>query len=394
MTRRIDTVESRSKLPARATPYWVRLTPGCSLGYRKLTASSAGTWVARIYDDATRKETWRSLGAFEELPAHQRFPAAKKAAEELSGHLAQGGAADSVTVAQACASYVDHLRAEGQDRTAADTQARFARWVEGDKIARIDVRKLGSHHLRTWRQALIATPVVVNPHAGEEDRITRMRAASSVNRDMTALRAALNLAREHGAVLTDAAWRAALRPLPNADRRRTTYLDRQQRAALITHAPADLGLLLKGLSLVPLRPGALAGLTIAAFDRRLGTLTVGQDKAGAQRTITLPPVTADFFAAQCRGKLPAAPIFARADGKGWIKDGWKKPLKAAAEAAGLPPECTVYTLRHSVITDLVGAGLDVLQVARISGTSVVMIEKFYGHLRSQQAAAALATLAL
>lgn len=394
MTRRIDTVESRSKLPARATPYWVRLTPGCSLGYRKLTASSAGTWVARIYDDATRKETWRSLGAFEELPAHQRFAVAKKAAEELSGHLTQGGAADAVTVAQACVAYVDHLRAEGQDRTAADTQARFARWVNGDKIARIDMRKLASHHLRTWRQSLIATPVVVNPHAAEEDRITRVRAASSVNRDMTALRAALNLAREHGAVLTDTAWRAALRPLPNAGRRRTTYLDRQQRAALVAAAPADLGLLLKGLSLVPLRPGALAGLTAAAFDRRLDALMIGQDKAGGQRTITLPPATAEFFATQCRAKLPAAPIFTKADGKAWLKDDWKKPLKAAAEAAGLPPECTAYTLRHSVITDLVGAGLDVLQVARISGTSVVMIEKFYGHLRSQQAAAALATLAL
>lgn len=394
MTRRIDTVESRSKLPARATPYWVRLTPGCSLGYRKLTASSAGTWVARIYDDATRKETWRSLGAFEELPAHQRFAAAKRAAEELSGHLAQGGAADSVTVAQACAAYVDHLRAEGQDRTAADTEARFARWVDGDKIARIDMRKLAPHHVRTWRQALIATPVVVNPHAAEEARITRKRAASSVNRDMSALRAALNLAREHGAVLTDTAWRAALRPLPNADRRRTTYLDRQQRAALVAAAPADLGLLLKGLSLVPLRPGALAGLTAAAFDRRLGALMIGQDKAGGQRTITLPPATAEFFATQCRAKLPAAPIFARADGKAWLKDDWKKPLKAAAEAAGLPPESVAYTLRHSVITDLVAAGLDVLQVARISGTSLPMIERHYGHLRSQQAAAALATLAL
>jgi len=110
--------------------------------------------------------------------------------------------------------------------------------------------------------------------------------------------------------------------------------------------------------------------------------------------LVLPPATLAFFAEQCRDKLPGAPLFARADGKAWDKDAWKKPVKAAVAAAGLPAATTAYTLRHSVITDLVGAGLDVLTVARLSGTSVAMIERHYGHLRADAAAAALATLAL
>ena len=53
-----------------------------------------------------------------------------------------------------------------------------------------------------------------------------------------------------------------------------------------------------------------------------------------------------------------------------------------------------YTLRHSTITDLVQGGLDLLTVAQVSGTSVAMIEKHYGHLQRDRAAAALAGLAL
>lgn len=394
MVRRIDTVDARAKLTARRAPYWVRLVPGCSLGYRKLAAGSAGVWLARLYDAALQKDTWRSLGGFETLPAHERYLAAKKAAESLAGHMERGGTADSLTVAEACAAYIKHLRAEGKADTADDAEARFSRWIEGDKVAGVDVRKLAPHHLRAWRQSLMAQPVIINPYADEVDQRTRERSPATVNRDMSALRAALNNAMEAGTVTSDSAWRVTLRPLANAERRRALYLDRKQRGTLIDKAPADLGALLKGLALVPLRPGALAALTVASLDKRLGTLSIGQDKAGGERRIKLPPETAAFFAEQCMGKLPAAPLFARADGKAWDKDAWKKPVKAAALAAELPVGVTAYTLRHSVITDLIGAGLDVLTVARLSGTSIAMIERHYGHLRAEHATAALATLAL
>ena len=84
----------------------------------------------------------------------------------------------------------------------------------------------------------------------------------------------------------------------------------------------------------------------------------------------------------------------QADGRAWNKDAWKHPIKDAARAASLPASVTAYTLRHSTITDLVVGGLDLLTVAQISGTSVRMIERHYGHLRADRAAAALAALAL
>jgi prepilin-type processing-associated H-X9-DG protein len=211
---------------------------------------------------------------------------------------------------------------------------------------------------------------------------------------MTCFRAALNLAYLDGHVTSDFAWRGKLLPLKGADGRRELYLDRAQRRRFIDQAEPALARFLQGLALLPLRPGALAGLTAGDYDRRLKMLKIGKDKAGKDRKIKLPDATAALFDAAAKDKLPTAPLLARADGKPWNKDAWKWPVKDAAKKAQLPTGTTTYTLRHSTITDLVTGGLDLLTVAQISGTSVRMIEQHYGQLRSDVAAEALSRLAL
>ena len=86
---------------------------------------------------------------------------------------------------------------------------------------------------------------------------------------------------------------------------------------------------------------------------------------------------------------------ARANGAAWDKDSWKYPFKDAVIAAGLPAAATAYALRHSTITDLIAIHrLDTMTVAVLSGTSISMIEKHYGHLLHDRAATGLAALAL
>ena len=121
---------------------------------------------------------------------------------------------------------------------------------------------------------------------------------------------------------------------------------------------------------------------------------IGQDKAGAKRRIKLPKSTAAFLIEVAKDKLPQAPLFTRRGGQPWNKEAWKWPVKAEVRAAGLPPSTTAYSLRHSVISDLVHEGLDLLTVAQISGTSVVMIERHYGHRRGEVASTALARLVI
>jgi site-specific recombinase XerD len=347
--------------------------------------------LAQAYNDETRKQVRRSLGAFDDLPASKRFDAAVAAAREWFAHLDLGGGSAVITVADACKDYVAHLR-EHRPKAADDAEARYRRRVFSDRLGKIALPKLLERHIKEWRRGLAATQVV---HSRADGVVTyRKRSDSSLNRDMTALRAALNYACQSRAVTSDIAWRFALAPVKNADRRRNTYLDRQQRIALVENAPVDLANFLRGLSVMPVRPGALAALTVNSFDQRHRVLTVGKDKSGRDRKIKLPEATASFFAGQCRLKTPNAPIFARADGRTWDKDAWKGPLKAAALASGLDATVTAYALRHSAITDLVTSGLDLLTVAQISGTSVLMIERHYGHHQADRAAAALAVLSI
>jgi integrase len=392
MTVRIDSVSSRQRLRPRREPYWHRVAKGCYLGVRKMTSDGEGTWVARAADEATGKQLYKALSEFSEHPAHERFDLAKKAAQEWFDHLGRGGSSEAVTVAGACGEYVAHLRSEGRNEAAKDVEGRFKRWVYPTKLASVPLLKLSPKAVADWRTALAKTPAIPQD---KQKAATKPRSASALNRDMTALRAALNFARENGHATTDQAWHSKLKPVDNADGRRDVYLDADQRRKLIEAAPEDLAALLRALSLVPLRPGAMAGLTAASFDGRLLTLTIGKDKAGADRKITLPKGTAAFFESMCKDKLPGAPLLARADGKPWDKDAWKGPIKDAVIAAKLPMATTAYALRHSTITDLIALHkLDTLTVAQLSGTSLQMIERHYGHLLRDHAANALAKLAL
>lgn len=388
----LATVAARDRLPPRRDPYWQRIEAGTYLGFRKMSATAAGTWIARFRDAADGKQHHTSLGEFADRPQHERFDAAKRAAEAWFKHMGLGGKNEAATVERACAHYVEHLRAAGRESTAKDAEGRFARWIVGSKFGGIDLQRLRAADVQAWRTSLARTGAMPQDKSKPS---ARPRAASSLNRDMSTLRAALNLALEDGRVSSDTAWKVKLRPVEGADGRRDVYLDIEQRRALIEHAAPDLATFLRALSLVPLRPGAMAALTVANFDARLATLTIGADKAGRDRRITLPKSTASLFAAQTRGKLPAAPLFARADGKPWGKDSWKYPFKDAVRAAGLPDAATAYALRHSAITDLIALHrLDTLTVAQLSGTSLQMIEKHYGHLLRDHAAKALASLSL
>ena len=197
---------------------------------------------------------------------------------------------------------------------------------------------------------------------------------------MVPLRAALGPVLTAGSPNTDAAWQEALKPFKGADKRRELYLEKAERSRLNNAACEEVRPFLRALCLLPLRPGSLAGLVARDFDKRTRTLTIGKDKNGSPRQIFLPHVIADFLAAQVKGKLPIAPIFARHSGDAWSKDTWKHPIKNAVREASLPDAVSAYRLRHSVITDLVRVRLPILTVAQLSGTSVAMIEKHYGHL--------------
>ena len=382
----LSKVGERERLKVQREPHWQRLRAGCFIGFRPSKRGGKGTWIARAYDEDTGKYRVKSLGDYGTLPGNEMFAAAKRQAEAMAELVEAGGhvRAKVETVADACKEYAKDRSEAGQ---------RFRRYVYGDPIAKVKLDKLRRRHVKEWRERLEAQPALVSRSKLGEP-VHRLRAASTVNRDMTVLRAALAKVLSPGTPNTEAAWQEALKANQNANGRRTLYLDRDQRRKLLAETNAEAAPFIRALCLLPLRPGALAALTAGDFDRRTAELTIGKDKTGKARRIQLPAGAAKLLTAQAANKLPSAPLFMRGNGKAWDKNSWKLPITAAVASAGLPADASAYTLRHSTITDLVSAGLPLLTIAQISGTSAEMIERHYGHLASDAAVKALGELAL
>ena len=386
MATDLSKIGARDKLKARREPHWQRLRAGCFLGFRPSKRGGKGTWIARVYDEDSRRYQVKSLGDFGTLPGNAMFAAAKKEAEALAELVEAGGEirAKVETVADACRAYAG-------DRP--EAEARFKRYVYSDPLGKVRLDKLRRRHLKDWRAQLEKKPALVSRNK-EGDKRTRARAPSTVNRDMAVLRAALAKVLSPGAPNSEAAWQEALKAVSNADGRRTLYLDKAQRKKLLETISGEARPFVRALCLLPLRPGAMAALTAGDFDKRTSELTIGKDKTGKPRRIQLPAEAAALFTAQAKDKLPGAPLFMRANGVAWDRNSWKLPIAVAVTAAGLPDGATAYTLRHSTITDLVSAGLPLLTIAQISGTSAEMIERHYGHLASDAAVKALSELAI
>lgn len=385
----LSRIGEREKLKPKAgdEPHWQRLRQGVYLGYRPSRKQAGGTWFARCYDAEANRNSRKRLGDYGTLSGHDVFKQAKLDAETWAEMVESGGelARDMVTVKDACEAYLDQ-------KPGSIAEGVFRRHVYDDPVAKVKLDKLRRHHLKAWRDRLEKAPALVTRTKEADKKRMKVRSKSTVNRDMVPLRAALSLVLKPGAPNTDAAWQEALRPFKGADKRRDLYLDRDERKKLIDATPDEARPFVRALCLLPLRPGALAGLKVGDFDKRTRALTVGQDKNGKPRQITVPQAIADFFEIQAADKLPAALIFSRTGGEPWNKDAWKYPIKDAVRAAGLPSAASAYTLRHSVITDLIRARLPILTVAQLSGTSVAMIERHYGHLVRDDADDALASL--
>jgi integrase len=89
----------------------------------------------------------------------------------------------------------------------------------------------------------------------------------------------------------------------------------------------------------------------------------------------------------CAGRQPDELIFARPWGKPWTKKTLNTRLHAVrriAVALGtkVRETVTIYDFRHLWISEALMAGVDVMTVARMAGTSVRMIETVYGHFRT------------
>jgi integrase len=372
MALELHKVRVRTSLEPRREPYWgAPLGRGRVLGYRKIS-KGAGSWIARMRTE-TGQKAYKALGFETDALDYEK---AREAAEAWF-RLRDAGVADEViTVADACREYVSHLKKGKGEASSNDADKRFARTIYGQPIGAVPLSKLRTPRIREWRDSLQAVNAT-----GDDGRAL---SKGSSNRTLTALKAALNLAVTNRRVLPQLAreW-GDVKPHKDATKRRTLFLDLRQRRKLLDSAKGAVRDLIEAAALTGARAGELTRATRGQFDARLGTMTF--DGKTGSRTVPLSKAAAAVFKRVSKGKLPTAPLFTRDDGKPWAHSDWDELVREAAKVAKLPKGTCLYTLRHSFITQAITDGMTTLDVARLCGTSVSMIEKHYGHLVADSA---------
>ena len=381
---RIDTKSGRGKLAPRREPYWWKLAKDRHVGFRRM-GSGSETWIARFRGDDGHR-VYKALGDRSDTFG---FDQAVATAQVWFSAQARGVDQSVETVGEATRAYVENRRSQKGEACANDIARRFERSVYGrpkgsraeaidkDPIAGVRLSKLRAAHIEQWRDRLL----------------TGGLSRAAVNRTMAALRAAINDAAARDPELGDTAH--ALRSVKNykgVGGTRDLFLDLQQRRALVNACSGGLRDLVEAALLTGARPGELVSARRAAFDSRTDTLAL-IGKTGA-RTIQLSSQASKHFARLAKGKLPTAYLLTRDDGHRWAHSDWDQHVRAAVARAGLPAGTCLYTCRHAWISQALMDGMSLVDVAKLSGTSIAMINQTYGHVCNKDLRAKLARISI
>jgi integrase len=373
----LESATARRKLAVRKKPYYVRLSPGIHLGYRR--NAGPGTWTVRVADGGT--EWTRKLGLADDFEAASRphvlsYWQALDAARALARRH-PGEAIDEsrpFTVSEALTLYERDLLARG----GSTYNAEHPRIHLPAVILNKPVALLGSYELRKWRDSLLAKGL----------------APGTVNRTKTGLRAALELAAAHDPrIINQRAWKVGLAALPDAHVARNVVCDddtiRNIVRAAYDHDRA-LGLMVEVAAVTGARLSQLARLEVGDLQtdrsepRLLMPLSAKgrtRNKRHERRPVPITLAMSAVLKQEAIGRPSDAPLLLRGNGERWghgRSRHHRNDMRAVVEAAGLDPDVvTLSALRHSSIVRQLLANVPIRIVATLHDTSVKMIERTY-----------------
>jgi integrase len=359
----IDTNAKRERLSKRREPYWYKLILGGFLGYR--VGATGGSWIAR-YRDEEGKQHYKSLT----LPTHYALNEFDCAVGEANKwfHIQQRGfRARPGTVQEAADNYLEYLELKKGASSAKDARGRIKLHIL-PIFADTPLDKIKHQDLRKWVHSFVVE--------GSDEEIRKSKATA--NRNLTILKAMLNLAYKEGLVSSNRAWKAVDK-FAKPDGARKDFLNSDQVKSLLDNSDGYFRDLLKAGILTGARYGELCKLRVRDLDKNNGLLNIPHGKTDP-RTFPLTNTTKAFFVEMAKNKLPDVPLLTRNGADAWGHGDQSKLMREAVKKAELPNTVVFYTLRHSFIADVIDKNMNVFDIANITGTSTDMIDKHYGKL--------------
>jgi integrase len=129
------------------------------------------------------------------------------------------------------------------------------------------------------------------------------------------------------------------------------------------------------------RYGELTRCKVKDFDQKDGTIELS-GKTG-HRVCYLSDGAVKFLQEISKDRLPEAYLLVKDDGNPWGKSHHLRLMRETVKKAKIPQECVFYSLRHYHISKALLSGMPMQVVAENTGTSVRMIEKYYGNSQEQ-----------
>ncbi len=144
--------------------------------------------------------------------------------------------------------------------------------------------------------------------------------------------------------------------------------------------------LLEVLYATGLRVSELVGLTVDAVSTRQGVVRV-VGKGGRERLVPLGEEALHWLAHYLRegrpellGQKPAEALFVTRRGGGLTRQAFWYRIKRYAAQAGIDPEISPHTLRHSFATHLLNHGADLRAVQMLLGHADLSTTQIYTHV--------------
>lgn len=397
----VKSIRQRKLLSPRRKPYFVALNSiqHAHLGYRKTKQrqqTAGGSWLLRYRIDGKYRETRLANCDDDGLPANgttiltfaDAANLAAKRYSEITAEIAPTTEQD-YTICKCVCDYLKFLEAEG--KPVEDALWRINTHIE-PHLKSVNCKDLTAQLLRDWRDQLAKEPPRVRaPRASgkpayrdvdmNNPEVLRKR-KSTVNRTLTVLRAALNLAFQNDKIESDTAWRK-VRGFKGVEARRTRYLtpDEADRLVRACDQEKDFQDLVRGALYTGCRYGELKRAEVRHFDINAGSLSAPIPRSGKARFIVLTEIASRFFEDLTAGRNGESLIFVREDGKKWGAGHQNRRIKESCARAGIQPAINFHQLRHTYASQLVMSGVPLPIVAENLGhRDTRMCEQHYAHL--------------
>ena len=367
---RLDNRAARERLTARKKACYRVIEAGKHIGYYK--GLRTGFWLARTFDGTRYSE--KKLGTADDtLDANGldvlSFSEAQASARKWFDELASAGhamPAGPYSITNACDDYrKDYQHRRGKDEY--NTSLRLDRIKVA--LGAIEVRKLTATQIKAWHRAM-----------GEEGRLTRSRKLddagarkrialdptdadakrrrlATANRNLTVLKAVLNLAFKSQEELGvfDPAWEAAT-PTREVEGPKIRHLTDAEGVRLLNACPADFRDLVAAALLTGCRYGELCRLKVQDFDAAAAAIRVEVSKSGKSRSVALTDEGVAHFSRLAAGKGRDALLLVQYGGEGWSTSHQIRRMVEACENAKIVPAVGFHILRHTYGSQLAMKG--------------------------------------